>query len=172
MRAPISYVSCNLLKEPLVSAVFQADVSTEKGSNGKLGLWTTVELNLGVIAACLPTMQPFLRTVIHCFAIVRTQVSKLYTTGQKSSWADSSLCADTIPSRVTPAPTGFHRLDGSGRLAKDGYPSSLSDAVYDGSGRSRVSNQAFYRQDSGGRDNDEVPLNAIHVKNDVSVSDA
>lgn len=146
-------------------------------------------------------MQPFLRTIIHCFATVRTRISKLYTTGQKSSWAGSSLCADTIPSRVTPAPTGFHRLvcrgyliisgsipngantmvlwfcfffrlDGSGRLAKDGYPSSLSDAVYDSTGRSKVSNQAFYRQDSDGRDNDEVPLNAIHVKNDVSISDA
>lgn len=147
-------------------------MSSEKGSNGKLGLWTTVELNLGVIAACLPTMQPFLRTVIQCFAIVRTRVSKLYTTGQKSSWAGSSLGTATVHSRVTPAPGGFHRLDDFGRLAKNDYPSSPSNAIYDGTERSRVSNQAFYKQDSGGRDNDEVPLNAIHVKNDVNISDA
>lgn len=147
-------------------------MSSEKGSNGKLGLWTTVELNLGVIAACLPTMQPFLRTVIQCFAIARTRVSKLHTTDQKSSWAGSSLGTATVHSRVTPAPTGFHRLDDFGRLANNGYPSSLSNAVYDGTERSRVSNQAFYKQDSGGRGNDEVPLNAIHVKNDVNISDA
>ena len=41
-----------------------------------------------------------------------------------------------------------------------------------GAGNSTTANDTFYGRDSGGVDQDAVPLNAIHVKKVISVSDA
>lgn len=81
------------------------------------------------------------------------------------------MCSKEAPnSNSNPTPCGFHRLDNSERLPKKTYLSSLLDVAYTGIGSSTVTNN-FYTDDDGGYNKDAIPLDAIHVKKDVSVSD-
>lgn len=147
-----------------------ADVLSDKGSQGYLGLWAAIEVNLGVVAACMPAMQPVLRQIYKFFSVNSTRARKGSGTGRKWLWAGKVLGNDAPSSDSNPTPCGFHRLDDSERLHKTRYLSPLSDAAYTGIGSSTVTNHS-YRHDDGGYNKDAIPLDAIHVKKDVSISD-
>ena len=127
---------------------------------------------MGVVAACMPAMQPLLNPILKRFGTERTGVSKRSGNGHKSPWAARLRENDARNALSTPAPARFHRLDDTERPPTNAHSSSMSDAIYVGAEESSTTNDSFYRQDSGRIDQDAVPLNAIHVKKDVSISGA
>lgn len=153
------------------SRQIEADVVSDEGSQGYLGLWAAIEVNLGVVAACMPAMQPVLRQIYNSFSIDRTRARKGSWTGRKWLWTGKVLENDAPSSNSNPTPRGFRRIDDSERLPGKRYLSSQSDAAYTGIGSSTVTNHS-YRHDDGGYNKDAIPLDAIHVKKDVSISDA
>ena len=118
----------------------------------------------------MPAMQPVLRQIYKSFSLNRTRPRKGSWTSRKWLWAGKVLENEAPNSNSNPTPSGFHRLDDSERLPKKTYLSSLSDAAYTGIGNSTVTNHS-YRDDDGGYNKDAIPLDAIHVKKDVSISD-
>lgn len=118
----------------------------------------------------MPAMQPVLRQIYKFFSINGTRARKGPWTGRKWLWAGKVLENDAPSSNSDPIPFGFHRLNDSERLPPKNHPPSPSHAPYTGNGSSTVTNQS-YRHDDGGYNKDAIPLGAIHVKNDVSVSD-
>ena len=115
-------------------------------------------------------MQPVLRQIYKTFSINRTRARKGSGTSRKWPWAGKVLENDALSPNSNPTPHGFHRLDDSERLSENKYLPSLSDAAYTGYGSSTVTNHG-HRHDDGGYNKDAIPLDAIHVKTDLSISD-
>ena len=116
-------------------------------------------------------MQSLLSPILKRFSTEHGGGSKRSGSGNQRLWTARLQRNDARDARDAPAPAGFCRLDDTDRPLGKANPSSLSDALYMGAGNSTTTNDS-YRQDSGGIDQDAVPLNAIHVKKVVSVSDA
>ena len=119
----------------------------------------------------MPAMQSVLRQIYKFFSIDRTRPRKGSWIGRKWLWTGKVLENDAPGSNSNPTPCGFHRLGDSERPPKKTYLSSLSDTAYTGIGSSTVTNYS-YRHDDGGYNKDAIPLDAIHVKKDVRISDA
>lgn len=115
-------------------------------------------------------MQPVLRQIYKSFGIDATRARKSSWTGRKWLCAGKVLENDAPNSNSNPTPCGFHRLDDSEGLPQKKYLSSLSNTAYTGIGSSTVTNHS-YRHDDGEYNKGAIPLDAIHVKKDVSVSD-
>ena len=158
---------------PVQVGRFKADNVRGEVHDAYLGLWTTVELNIGVVAACLPAMQSLLSPTLKYFGTEEdSERSKNSGNGHKTSWRTSLQGSSAQNASSKLAPAGFRRLNDTEQPPKTAGPSSLAYALYVGSGNlPTTTNKSFYRQDSGGSDQDTVPLNAIHVKKVVSVSD-
>ena len=150
----------------------RANALSAKGSQGYLGLWASIEVNLGVVvAACMPAMQPLLHPIYEFLGVNRIRALNGSRTGGKWPWAGRVVENDAPGPSANPAPRGFLRLDDSERLDGREYLATVSDAGYIGIGISKVTNHSYGR-DGGGDSKDAIPLDAIHVKKELSISDA
>ena len=114
-------VSSDFWLRPILTN-YLISVANNLGNQAQLGLWTSVELNIDVIAACLPTMQPLLRTILRGLNSARSQLSKFCKSSHKSSWHGRS---ESRAHRRHAPPTGFIQLKDSkdqrdGGEAEDG----------------------------------------------------
>ena len=116
-------------------------------------------------------MQPLLRQIYEVFGINRIRALKGSKTSRKWPWSGRVVENDAPSPNSNPPPRGFHRLNDSERLHRADYPYSVSDAEYTGVGTPKVTNHS-YRHDGGGYNKDAIPLDAIHVKKEMSVSGA
>lgn len=118
-------------------------------------------------------MQPLLRSFLKFLNAKHTRTSKHSEKGRKDQWAGKSLEGDARGFHPNAAPGGFHRLEDSEQLPIQTLtPSSVSNTIYVGARKSTTTTQSFLEHDNGGVGQDAIPLNAIRVKKDVSISGA
>lgn len=117
-------------------------------------------------------MQPLLRSFLKFLNAKHTRTSKHSEKGRKDQWAGNSLEGGARGFHPNGAPGGFHRLEDSDQRPILTSPSSVSNAIYVGARKSTTTTQSFLEHDNGGVGQDAIPLNAIRVKKDVSISGA